>query len=116
MQVRPRNWDPSGYKWMWLFALFDLPVGSKEQKKSHAKFRKFLLSQGFTMLQFSVYARHCPTEESGEGIKGRVRQEVPAHGQVRLLMVTDKQFSKQEVFFGKTRRASEEPPQQFMLF
>lgn len=101
---------------MWLFALFDLPVGSKEEKNAHAAFRKFLRSQGFAMLQFSVYARHCPSEESGEGIKGRVRQAVPAHGQVRLLLVTDKQFSRQEVYFGKSRKASEDPPPQLMLF
>lgn len=101
---------------MWLFAMFDLPITTKELKRDYARFRKFLLSQGFSMLQFSVYARHCPSEESGEGIKSRVRQEVPPHGQVRLLLVTDRQFGKMENFYGKSRTPVEEPPQQFMLF
>lgn len=101
---------------MWLFAMFDLPTTDNDLKKAYARFRKFLLSQGFSMLQYSVYARHCPTEESGQGIRSRIGQIVPSHGQVRLMMVTDKQFGKMEVFYGKKRRPTEEPPQQYMLF
>ncbi len=116
VRVRPEVWDPSGYKLMWLFALFDLPVVDPDERKQYARFRKFLLSQGFCMLQFSVYARHCASEESGEGIKAAVRRAVPPDGQVRLLLVTDKQFAKQEVYIGNRRKPSEEPPTQLMLF
>lgn len=117
-RVRPQDDPvyPSGYQWMWLFAMFDLPMTDKDLRKDYARFRKYLMSQGFSMLQFSVYARHCPTEESGQGIRRRVGESVPPHGQVRLLLVTDKQFGKMEVYFGKLRRATEEPPQQYMLF
>jgi CRISPR-associated protein Cas2 len=107
---------PSGYQWMWLFAMFDLPIETKEMRREYARFRTFLLSQGFSMLQLSVYARHCPSEESGEGIRRRVGESVPPHGQVRLLLVTDRQFGKMEVYFGKNRRPAEEPPSQLMLF
>lgn len=96
--------------------MFDLPVTDKEFRKRYAKFRKYLISQGFSMLQFSVYARHCPSEEAGEGIRKRVGAAVPDHGQVRLLLVTDRQFGKMEVYFGKNRQPTEEPPQQLMLF
>ena len=89
---------------------------AKEQKKQYTRFRKFLLSQGFSMLQFSVYARHCASEESGEGLKSGLRRAVPPEGQVRLLLVTDKQFARQEVYIGKRRKPSEAPPQQLMLF
>jgi len=115
-RMRPEEHDPSGYKWMWLFAMFDLPMTDKELKRDYSRFRKYLLSQGFSMLQYSVYARHCPSEESGQGIRARIGAVVPAHGQVRLMMVTDKQFGKMEVFYGKKRRAVEAPPQQLMLF
>lgn len=108
--------DASAYKWMWIFALFDLPVTTDAHKREYVRFRKYLLSQGFSMLQFSVYARHCPTEESGEGIRRRVGQAVPPRGQVRLLLVTDRQFGKMEIYVGKKRQQVEEPPQQFMLF
>lgn len=108
--------DFSEYRAVWLFAMFDLPVDSKEARKRYARFRKSLLRQGFCMLQFSVYARHCATEESSEVIRQGVRSVLPPDGQVRLLGVTERQFGKMEVYYGKTRRRTEEPAPQFMLF
>lgn len=96
--------------------MFDLPVTSKEARKRYAQFRKALLSRGFTMLQFSVYARHCSSEEFADGVRQDIRAVLPPDGQVRLLGVTDRQFGKMEVYFGKKRTRTEEPPKQFMLF
>ncbi len=101
---------------MWLFALFDLPVVFKTDRKNYARFRKSLLSEGFTMLQYSVYARHCASEDSSGTVRQRVRAVLPPAGQVRLLGVTDRQFGKMEVFFGKKRERTEDPPTQLMLF
>lgn len=101
---------------MWVFAMFDLPVTDKEARKQYARFRTRLLIRGFTMLQFSVYARHCASEEFASGVRGDVERVLPPDGQVRLLSVTDRQFGKMEVFFGKKRRPTEDPPAQFMLF
>jgi CRISPR-associated protein Cas2 len=101
---------------MWLFAMFDLPVGTKAERKRAAAFRKDLLNRGFTMLQFSVYARHCASEDSAHGIRADLRAVLPDDGRVRILGVTDRQFGKMEVFFGKKRAPTEDPPAQFMLF
>lgn len=108
--------ETSGYRSMWMFAMFDLPVTTKEARKRYARFRKALLYRGFTMLQFSVYARHCASEEFADGVRQDVRAVLPPDGQVRLLGVTDRQFGKMEVYFGKMRRRAENPPSQFMLF
>ena len=108
--------DRSGYKAMWLFAMFDLPVMSKEQRKRATQFRKHLLSHGFCMLQYSVYARHCPTEDSAAHYRVRVERELPAEGQIRLLSVTDRQFGKMTVFTGNSSVAPEPAPVQLMLF
>ena len=115
-RVLPKDWDPSGYKWMWLFALFDLPVVLRDDRREYAKFRKYLLSEGFYMLQFSVYARHCGSQEFADAAIARVRGRVPPHGQVRLLTITDKQFGKQVVLFGSEVEEVEDPPPQLMLF
>lgn len=101
---------------MWVFALFDLPVTDAKARKQYAQFRKALLSRGFTMLQFSVYARHCASEDSAADLRKSVRAVLPPEGQVRLFAVTDRQFGKMEVYFGKTRKETEDPPAQFMLF
>jgi CRISPR-associated protein Cas2 len=106
----------SGYKAVWLVAMFDLPVLTKPQRKEATRFRKHLLAEGFCMLQFSVYARHCPTEEASEVYRSRVAAELPPEGQVRLLSVTDRQFGKMTVFVGKSVAPPEEPPVQLMLF
>lgn len=106
----------SGYRSLWLFAMFDLPTTDVRSKRQYSRFRKLLLSEGFTMMQYSVYARHCASEESGVAIRGRLREGLPSEGQVRVLSVTDRQFGKMEVYFGKKREKTEEPPRQFMLF
>lgn len=96
--------------------MFDLPVVSKSERRQYTRFRTTLLRAGFTMLQFSVYARHCASEESSDAIRDSIRAALPPDGQVRLLSITDKQFGKMEVFFGKKRKQVEDPPAQLMLF
>lgn len=101
---------------MWLFAMFDLPVTDKAAKRRYVRFRNLLLHEGFSMMQFSVYARHCAGEECARTVRRSVRLGLPPDGQVRLLSVTDRQFGKMEVYFGKKRAPAEDPPQQLMLF
>jgi CRISPR-associated protein Cas2 len=101
---------------MWLVAMFDLPVETKENRKDYARFRKTLLKDGFMMLQFSVYARYIPSEEAAEVHRRTVRIAVPPLGQVRLVALTDHQFAKMEVFYGRKPREPEEPPAQILLF
>jgi len=106
----------SGYSSVWMFALFDLPVVTKQERKAYANFRKLLLDEGFGMLQYSVYARWYRSEESAEAERNLIRSRLPKDGQVRLLVVTDRQFGKMEVFYGKKRKKHEEPPHQLLLF
>ena len=106
----------SEYHTMWLFAMFDLPVDDKEKRREYALFRKALLKEGFAMLQFSVYARFCGSEERTEVFRKKIQYVLPPDGQVRLMAVTDHQFGKMQVFFGKKKVDTEEPPEQIMLF
>ncbi len=106
----------SEYKTMWLFTMFDLPVDSKEARREYTQFRKTLLGEGFMMLQFSIYVRFCATEESAKKYHRRIKAALPHEGQVRILAVTDRQFGKMEVYFGKTRGKVEKAPTQLVLF
>ena len=106
----------SGYKGMWLFAMFDLPVDTKPARRHYTQFRTFLLKLGFSMLQFSVYGRYFADEPSSIPYRKRIRLVLPPHGQVRLLLVTDHQFGKMESFVGKTTEQVEQPPRQLLLF
>ena len=56
----------SEYRIMWVLVFFDLPTESKRERKLYADFRKKLLQDGFTMFQFSIYVRHCPSRENAD--------------------------------------------------
>lgn len=101
---------------MWLFALFDLPMQTKAERREYARFRKTLIEAGFTRLQFSVYAQFCSSEEASAARRRRVRFALPPEGQVRLVSVTDRQFADMEVFLGETADEPEKPPDQMLLF
>lgn len=106
----------SGYRCMWVLTMFDLPVDTKAARWEYTIFRKKLLKDGFTRMQFSVYIRHCASEENADVHVGRVERGVPPDGEVRIITITDKQFERMRVFWGKRRRAPEVPPQQLELF
>lgn len=112
-----RNKDQfSKVQHMWVFAMFDLPTETKEQRKEYTHFRKALLADGFCMLQFSVYARFCESRAHGETFQRHIENILPPDGQVRVLMVTDKQFGMMANFIGHHSKLSEEPPNQLLLF
>jgi CRISPR-associated protein Cas2 len=90
---------------MWLIVFFDLPVTKKIDRKAAAKFRNFLLNDGYLMLQFSVYARIMNGEERAEKHIERLRQNVPVKGCVRGLKITDLQFNRSIRFVGEKKKA-----------
>lgn len=106
----------SGYRFMWIVTMFDLPVDTPSARKRYAQFRKALLRDGFAMMQFSVYIRHCASRENAAVHLGRVEAAVPDDGEVRVLLITDKQFERMHVFWGKTRKTPEPAPAQLELF
>lgn len=109
------TFNVSEYRGMWLFTMFDLPTHDKEARKRYTQFRNLLLRQGFTMMQYSVYSRYCPSEEASMVHRKRIKKAVPAEGHVRVLSVTDHQFGKMESYFGRQAKPLEEPPEQLTL-
>lgn len=106
----------SGYRCMWVLAMFDLPVDTRKARRAYAQFRKALLKDGFARMQFSVYVRHCASEENADVHVQRVQAVLPDDGEVRILAITDKQFERMRVFWGKLRKPAEAPPRQLELF
>ena len=97
----------NAYHIMWMFVFFDLPVTTKKERKAAALFRKNLEKDGFSMMQFSVYIRHCASRESLAVHLKRVRSMLPATGKVSILSVTDKQFGDIYNFWGKPKNANQ---------
>lgn len=101
---------------MWMMVLFDLPVGTKKERKAATKFRTFLLDQGFQMSQFSVYMRFCAGKEQTETYTKRVEKRVPHTGKVHIVYFTDKQYENIVCFDGRKREPRRQNPDQFALF
>lgn len=105
----------SRIKAVWLIVVFDLPVQTKKQRKNYVHFRKFLINQGFSMLQFSVYAEYFPSRERMETIIRRIENTLPPEGQVRTFWLTERQFQEMKVFYGASEISPEEPPESFLF-
>ena len=106
----------SGYRCMWIVVMFDLPVDTKSARRAYTQFRTKLLLDGFTRMQFSVYIRHCASEENAAVHFKRVEDSVPPDGEVRIIGITDKQFERMRIYWGKRRKPPEHAPAQLELF
>ncbi|OFK24019.1 CRISPR-associated endonuclease Cas2 [Olsenella sp. HMSC062G07] len=82
---------------MRLLVLFDLPTGNASERRSYARFRKFLIQDGYAMEQYSVYSRVLLSRSSADAHLARLHKNLPKAGLVTALMLTEKQFEGREV-------------------
>jgi CRISPR-associated protein Cas2 len=104
------------YRIMWLFVFFDLPTTTKKDRKNASDFRTKLLKDGFGMMQYSVYIRHCASFESADVHEKRIKKLLPPLGKVSILRITDKQFGDICNFWGRAEEEKKPPPLQLELF
>lgn len=106
----------SAYRFMWLLVMFDLPVGSRAERRSATKFRNWLLDQGYEMSQFSIYVRFCVGKEQADRRVRDISRNIPGKGHVNVLSVTDRQLQVMARFDGRRRRPGTGNPEQLELF
>ena len=92
---------------MRMLVFFDLPVGTKKQRRDATRFRNFLLKDGYFMVQYSVYARVCNGMDAVEKHRQRLRGNLPETGAIRLMVVTEKQYESVELLLGGFSEADE---------
>ena len=85
---------------MRLLVFFDLPMVTKTEKRAYTLFRRFLLNDGYDMLQYSVYGRIVNGVDAEQKHVQRLVQNLPPEGSVRLLSVTEKQFASMKLLVG----------------
>lgn len=90
---------------------FDLPVKTKAERKHATQFRNFLLSDGYYMVQYSVYVRICNGTDSVAVHKTRLEAAVPPKGAVRAIVVTERQYNNIDILVGKPQR--QDKPQNY---
>ena len=85
---------------MRLLVLFDLPVVTKAERRAYTVFRRFLVNDGYDMIQFSVYGRILNGQDALEKHYKRLVDNLPPEGSVRCLTVTEKQFASMKLLVG----------------
>ncbi len=80
---------------------FDLPNIYLKDKRNYLKFRQYLLSEGFIMMQESVYSKIVMNSQQSSLLIGRIRKNAPKKGLIQVLTITERQYSQIEYIIGE---------------
>ena len=85
---------------MRVLVFFDLPTESASERRAYTQFRKYLIKNGFMMLQESVYCKLAANQTIVNAQIENLRKNKPPDGLVEVLTITEKQFARMEFIVG----------------
>ena len=85
---------------MRLIVFFDLPTLTDKDRREYRRFRKLLITNGFVMLQESVYTRMVLNQSIEKSVIDLLRKNKPDVGMVQAIAVTERQFANMENISG----------------
>lgn len=91
------------YRFMRVIVMFDLPSVTGQDLKEYRRFRKFLVKNGFIMVQESIYSKLALNGTIVNSIADNIRKNKPLKGVVQMLVVTEKQYNGIEYIIGETK-------------
>ena len=77
---------------MRLIVFFDLPVDTPKRRHDYRVFRRFLVKNGYLMMQKSVYSKLAVDGKMCASLIAQIAKNKPPEGFVQVLKVTEKQF------------------------
>lgn len=89
------------YRFMRLIVFFDLPVETSAQQREYRQFRKFLVRNGFVMMQESVYSKIVLNPTAAAAVQENVRRHKTSGGLIEMMLVTERQFERIEIVVGE---------------
>lgn len=87
-------------RYMRLLVFFDLPMVTRDERRAYTLFRRFLINDGYDMIQFSVYGRILNGNDALEKHMKRLVDNLPPDGSIRCLTVTEKQYASMKLLVG----------------
>lgn len=87
-------------RFMRVMVFFDLPVNTAKRRREYTQFRRYLIQDGYFMLQYSVYSRTVRNRDDAESHIAILKSALPPEGSVRALLVTEKQYDSMRVLLG----------------
>lgn len=103
------------YELMWMLVLFDLPVVEKKERKDASMFRNFLLNNGFSMIQYSIYTRFFSGKDACEKYYKLIKDNLPIEGKVDIITITDRQYGN-IISYNTGEKIQKKQPEQLLLF
>ena len=91
------------YRYMRLIVFFDLPTETSAQQREYRHFRKFLVRNGFVMMQESDYSKIVLNSTAAEAVRENIRKHKTSGGLIEMLVVTERQFERIEVVVGEVQ-------------
>lgn len=89
------------YRYMRVIVMFDLPVITSEERTEYSKFRKYLIKNGFLMMQESVYCKLAQNQTAADTIIENLKKNKPSKGLVQVMKITEKQYARIEYIVGE---------------
>lgn len=83
--------------------MFDLPTLIVAEQRDYRQFRRFLIKNGFIMMQESIYTKLVINPIVAKQYRKLVAKAVPQKGLVQMLTITEKQFSDMELLLGSVQ-------------
>ena len=101
---------------MRLIVFFDLPTKTMEDLRNYRLFRKFLIKNGFLMMQESVYCKMVLNATGEQRVHEAIKKNRPPKGIVQLLIITEKQFARMDFITGKVKSDVIDTDERLVIF
>ena len=75
------------YRFMRMMIFFDLPTDTIKDRREYARFRKYLIKNGFVMMQESVYCKLILNQSAVRPAADGIRKNRPPKGLVQMPFV-----------------------------
>ncbi|MBW6409667.1 CRISPR-associated endonuclease Cas2 [Clostridium weizhouense] len=85
---------------MRVIVFFDLPTLTTRDRSEYRKFRKFLINEGFIMMQESIYSKIALNNTTANLIKKKVKKNKVKGGLIQMMVITEKQYAAIEYVSG----------------
>lgn len=82
---------------------FDLPNIYLKDRKNYQKFRKYLINEGFVMMQESVYSKIVLNTQQSILLVNRIKRNAPRKGVIQVMTITEKQYAQIEYIIGESQ-------------
>jgi len=93
----------SDYRFMRIILFFDLPMLSDAEIRRYTRFRKYLLSNGYVMMQYSIYSKIFPNRDIIKWHMQDLNRSLPPDGSVIVMTVTEKQYQSIQSLVGSKK-------------